>query len=61
MNPKMINTILLIVAIVILTVNIILTIKEAFLYYPFAAHPGRMCSGAGGKVYRMGRDRRDEV
>lgn len=42
MNPKMINTILLIVAIVILTVNIILTIKEAFLYYPFAAHPGRI-------------------
>ena len=56
----MINTILLIVAIVILIVNIILTIVESILYYhayfPSAEHPGRirgasepgpegMCSG----------------
>ena len=42
----MINTILLLVAIVILTVNIILTIGEALKYYhvyfPSAAHPGRI-------------------
>ena len=51
----MINTILLIVAIVILTVNIILTIVESLKYYhvyfPSAAHPGRIrgaCVRAGG-------------
>ena len=42
----MINTILLIVAIVILTVNIILTIIESlkyyYVYFPSAAHPGRI-------------------
>lgn len=42
----MINTILLLVAIVILSINIILTIIEALRYYhvyfPSAAHPGRI-------------------
>lgn len=38
----MVRTILLCIAIVLLTINIILTIKEALLYYPFAEHPGRI-------------------
>jgi len=38
----MIRTILLFVAIILLIINIILTIKEALVYYPSAAHPGRI-------------------
>lgn len=38
----MVRTILLCIAIVLLTINIILTIKEALLYYPFSDHPGRI-------------------
>ena len=38
----MVRTILLCIAIVLLTINVILTIKEALLYYPFSDHPGRI-------------------
>lgn len=47
----MTQTILLTFAAIILLINLILTIREALLYYPSAAHPGRIrgaCVRAGG-------------
>ena len=54
---KPINTILLIIAIIILLINITLTILEAIRYYHLTYHPGRIRGASGAHSIPAGRVR----
>lgn len=54
---KPINTILLIIAIIILIINITLTVIEAIRYYHITYHPGRIRGASGAHGAPAGRIR----